>query len=127
MIPKVPVKRIMSEKLLSLDQKESALKAAEIMTKHGTGSVLVTRDGEIFGIVSETDLIRKVLGQGMDPKKITLEAIMSYPPICVDERTMLEEACKLMGQNQIRHLVVTREGKPCGVISARNFMESLYP
>jgi len=127
MIPRVQVKKVMSEKLFTVDQQESADRAAQAMTEHGIGCVLVTRGGEVYGIVTETDLVRKVLGKGLDPKQVRLEAIMSFPPISIDEREMLEEAYKLMGQNQIRHLVVTREGKPVGIISARTFMESIYP
>jgi len=127
MIPRVPVERVMCEKLQTVEQTESAMRAAEVMTEQGIGSVLVVRNGEIMGIVTESDLVRKVLGQGMDPKEVRLETIMSYPPITIDEKEMLEQAYKLMGQNQIRHLVVTRGGEPCGIISARSFMESLYP
>ncbi|WP_168063183.1 cyclic nucleotide-binding/CBS domain-containing protein [Candidatus Manganitrophus noduliformans] len=127
MIPRVPVERVMCEKLLTLDQTESALRAAGVMTEHGIGSVLVSRDGEIIGIVTESDLVRKVLGQGIDPKGVKLETIMSYPPITIDVKGMLEQAYKLMGENQIRHFVVTREGAPCGIVSARSFMESIYP
>lgn len=127
MIPRVPVGRVMSEKLFTVDQAESASRAAELMTEQGIGAVLITRDGEIIGIVSETDLVRKVLGKGTDPKEVSLESIMSYPPITIDEKEMLEQAYKLMGQNQIRHLVVTRKKEPCGVVSSRSFMESIYP
>lgn len=127
MIPKVRVERVMCEKLFTVDQTESALRAAEVMTEHGIGSVLVMRDGGIIGIVTESDLIRKVLGQGIDPKWVQVETIMSYPPITIDEKEMLEEAYKLMGRNQIRHLVVTRGGAPCGIVSARSFLESIYP
>lgn len=127
MIPRVPVRRVMSEKLFAVCRTESALRAAEVMVEHEIGSVLVTRDGEIVGIVSETDLVRKVLGQGRDPAAVKLETIMSYPLITIDEMEMLEAAYKLMGQNQVRHLVVTRKEAPCGMISSRNFMESIYP
>jgi CBS domain-containing protein len=109
MIPRIPVGRVMCEKLYTVDQTASALRAAEVMTEHGIGSVLVARDGEIIGIVSESDLVRKVIAQGADPKKVPLESIMSYPPISIDEEEMLEQAYKVMGQNQIRHLLVTRK------------------
>lgn len=127
MIPKIPVGKIMSEMLLTVDAEESAQRAAERMAEHGIGSMLVTREGEIYGIVSETDLIRKVLGRGMDTNAVKLESIASYPLITIDEKEPLERAYKIMGENQIRHLVVTRKGKPCGIISSRSFMESLYP
>jgi CBS domain-containing protein len=117
----------MSERLFAVGQTESALRAAEVMVEHEIGSVLVTRGGEIVGIVSETDLVRKVLGQGRDPAAVKLETIMSYPLITIDEMEMLEAAYKLMGQNQVRHLVVTRKEAPCGMISSRNFMELIYP
>lgn len=127
MIPRIPVGRVMCEKLCAVDQAASALRAVEVMTEQGIGSVLVTREGEIIGIVSETDLVRKVLSRGVDPKEVRLESIMSYPPITIDEKEMLEQAYKVMGQNQIRHLLVTRKEVPCGMVSSRSFMESIYP
>ena len=127
MIPRIPVGRVMSEKLITVDQDASAMRAVEVMTENGIGSVLVTRGGEVIGIVSETDLVRKILAKELDPKEVRLESIMSYPPISIDEKEMLEQAYKIMGQNQIRHLVVTRKGAPCGMVSSRSFMESIYP
>lgn len=127
MIPRIPVRRVMSEHLITINQEETSLRAAEVMAEQGVGSVLVTRDGEIIGIVSESDLVRKVFAKGLDPRGVKLEAIMSYPPISIDEKDMLEQAYKMMGQNQIRHLVVTREEVPCGMVSARSFMEAIYP
>ena len=127
MIPKIQVRRVMSKKLFTLREADSARRSADVMTEHGIGCVLIARDEEIVGIVTETDLVRKVLGQGLDPMEVRLDAIMSYPAISIDESALLEEAYKLMGQNQIRHLLVTSEGCPCGIISARSFMESIYP
>jgi len=127
MIPRIPIKRVMSEMLITIDEEDSARRAAEMMMEQGIGSVLVTREAEIIGIVTESDLVRKVLAKGLDPKEVNVEAIMSYPPISIDEKEMLEQAYKVMGQNQIRHLMVTREKIPCGMVSARSFMEVLYP
>jgi CBS domain-containing protein len=127
MIPKIQVKRVMSKRIISLCDADTVQRSAEAMTEHGIGCVVISRGEEIFGIVTETDLIRKVLGQGLDPKEVKLESIMSFPAISIDEEAFLEEAYKLMGQNQIRHLLVTSKGHPAGIISARSFMESIYP
>lgn len=127
MIPRVPIRKVMSEKLITVDQAESALRAAQVMTELGIGAVLVTCNREVIGIVSESDLVRKVLGRGLDPKQVKLESIMSYPAMTIDEAEPLEEAYRIMGQNQIRHLVVTRKEAPCGMVSSRSFMESIYP
>ncbi|HET6370776.1 MAG TPA: CBS domain-containing protein [Nitrospiria bacterium] len=127
MIPKIQVKRVMSKKIISLCESDTVQRSAEEMTEHGIGCVVISRGEEIFGIVTETDLVRKVLGPGLDPKEVKLESIMSFPAISIEEDALLEDAYKLMGQNQIRHLLVTSKGLPSGIISARSFMESIYP
>ena len=127
MIPKIQVKRVMSKKIISLCESDTVQRSAEEMTEHGIGCVVISRGEEIFGIVTETDLVRKVLGPGLDPKEVKLDAIMSFPAISIEEDALLEDAYKLMGQNQIRHLLVTSKGLPSGIISARSFMESIYP
>ena len=79
-----------------------------------------------MGIITETDLVRKVLGEGLDAASITAEAIMSYPLASIDENASLEAAHEAMGAQRVRHLLVTREGAPVGMISVRSLLDAAY-
>lgn len=96
------------------------------MTEKNVGSLLVKQDDNYVGILTDTDIVKKVLAKDLDPKKTTVEEIMSYPISSLDEETPLEKAQEMMGEHQIRHLLVTRDGKPIGVISVRSLLNAVY-
>jgi CBS domain-containing protein len=126
MIPRTPVKKCMSAKILSVAPSTTAHDAARMMTTEGIGCLLVEQGGEFVGIITETDLVRKVLGEGLDAASITAEAIMSYPVASIDENASLETAHEAMGAQRVRHLLVTRGGAPVGMISVRSLLDAAY-
>lgn len=81
-----PVEKFMRRSLYFLDGKDSAAMASRIMKSHAVGSVLVTRDGCLAGIVTERDLVNKVLGEGLDATQVELHSIMSAPVVTVDAK-----------------------------------------
>lgn len=96
------------------------------MADEGIGCVLVEQDGGFVGIVTETDLVRKVLSQSLDPSEVPAEAIMSFPIASIDDRATLEAAHEMMGSQRVRHLLVTRETVPVGLISVRSLLDAAY-
>ncbi|MFZ5863520.1 MAG: cyclic nucleotide-binding/CBS domain-containing protein [Nitrospirota bacterium] len=126
MIPRTPVKKCMSAKILSVPTSATAHEAARLMAAEGIGCLLVEQGGGFVGIITETDLVRKVLGEGADAAAITAEAIMSFPVTSIDENATLEAAHEAMGAQRIRHLLVTRDGVPVGMISVRSLLDASY-
>ncbi len=126
MIPRTPVKKCMSAKVLAVAPSATARDAARIMTTEGIGCLLVEQGGGFVGIITETDLVRKVLGEGLDAAAITAEAIMSYPVASIDENASMEAAHEAMGAQRVRHLLVTRNGAPVGMISVRSLLDAAY-
>jgi CBS domain-containing protein len=116
----------MSAKILSVAPSTTAHDTARMMTTEGIGCLLVEQGGEFVGIITETDLVRKVLGEGLDAAAITAEAIMSYPVASIDENASLEAAHEAMGAQRVRHLLVTRAGAPVGMISVRSLLDAAY-
>ena len=97
-------------------------KAAQIMRDKKIGSLIVVKEGKEVGIISETDISRKAVANELKMKETTTESIMSSPLITIDIQATPEMANDLMKDNGIRHLIVTEQGKVCGIISVRDLL-----
>ena len=95
----------------------SVAKAAQLMDVKRTDSVLVEHKAGL-GIFTERDILRKIVAKGLDPAKVMVSEIMSYPLITIDADGDVEEASTLMEEHDIRRLVVTENGVVVGVVSA---------
>lgn len=120
----VPVKSFMvpAEKFIAVDRDTSVRKAAEIMKDSGIGSVFVSRDKEIIGILTDTDLVRRLVAAGLDSDRTTVEQIMSAPVLKIDENKTLLDANDLMAKEHVRHLGVSKGGEIVGMISVRDLV-----
>ena len=120
----VPVKTFMipAEKVIAVDRHFSVRYAAKIMKDTGIGSVLVTWDKAIIGIVTDTDICRRLVGMGLDADLTPVEHIMTAPIIKIDENKTIRDANAMMAREHIRHLGVTRDGKLVGMISVRDMV-----
>ncbi|MBX3709113.1 MAG: CBS domain-containing protein [Gammaproteobacteria bacterium] len=81
------------------------------------GALLVIKDGELAGIVSERDILRKIVARGEDPKKIHVDSIMTDKLVTVLPSTTVREAMRLITEKRVRHLPVLENGKLIGIIS----------
>ncbi len=121
----VTVKSFMvpAEKFITVDRDVNVRKAAEIMRDNGIGSIFVTRDGKIIGILTDTDLLRRLVAAGLDPNQTTVEQIMSAPIKTIEENKTLLDANDVMAKEHVRHLGVSgQEGKLVGMISVRDLV-----
>jgi CBS domain-containing protein len=120
----VPVKSFMvpREKFVTVVRDTDVQTAARIMRDRGIGSLFVTNDREIIGILTDTDMMRRVVAAGTDATKTTVEQIMSAPILTIEENKTLLDANDLMAQAHIRHLGVTRDNKLVGMISVRDLV-----
>jgi CBS domain-containing protein len=83
------------------------------MSKFGVSSLIVSSDADIVGIVTERDIIVRVVSSGQDPEKVTIREIMSEPIIIVKPETPLDEAIKIMFRERIKKLPVMRREEEC--------------
>lgn len=120
----VPVKSFMVpvEKFVIVDRDTNVRQAAEIMSDSGVGSVFVAKDREIIGILTDTDLVRRLVAVGLEPSHTTVEQIMSAPILKIDEDKTLLDANDLMAREHVRHLGVSRDGNLVGMISVRDLV-----
>jgi CBS domain-containing protein len=120
----VPVKSFMvpKEKFITIERDTNAQTAARIMRDRGIGSLFVTNGKDIVGILTDTDMVRRVVAAGADTQKTTAEQIMSAPILTIEENKTVLDANDMMAQTHIRHLGVTHEGKLVGMISVRDLV-----
>jgi CBS domain-containing protein len=126
MIPLIPVKKVMSRDLLSVDSDATIARASQIMKQKKSGSLLVQQEGNFVGIITDVDMTRRVLAEGLDPRYTRVERVMSYPFHTVDVEDSIARANQLMTQHHIRHLVVVENGEAVGIVSARDLLEPVY-
>ena len=107
-------------------RKTTIVEAAERMREKSLGSLLVeTTDAEgrmscTSGIVTETDLVRKVLAASLDPSRILVEQVMNSPLLTIASDRPMLDASHLMETNHIRYLCVSEKDEIIGVISIRD-------
>jgi CBS domain-containing protein len=120
----VPVKSFMvpKEKFATIERDTDAQTAARIMRDRGIGSLFVTNGKEIIGILTDTDMVRRVVATGVDMRKTTAEQIMSAPIVMIEGDKTVLDANDLMAKTHIRHLGVTQDGKLVGMISVRDIV-----
>jgi CBS domain-containing protein len=118
------VKRVMEqEHMLCLTPQASVFHAARLMAEHDTGAVLVVDDDALLGIFTERDAVMRVLARSRDPQATTLAAVMTPSPVTVGAESTFGYALQLMHERSCRHLPVVENGRPIGIVSARNVMD----
>ena len=120
----VPVKSFMvpTEKFVKVDRDTAVRRAAEMMRECGIGSIFITTGEEIIGILTDTDLVRRVVATGANPEQTAVEKVMSAPILTIDGEKTLLDANDLMAREHVRHLGVTLERKLVGMISVRDLV-----
>lgn len=113
----IPVKEIMTRDVCTVSKDETVLNASRKMIECGVGSVVVMENSKPIGIVTERDIITKVVARNKTPSEVIVEEIMSYPLITVTPTTSTREAGIIMLKKGIRRLPVINEGKLVGIIT----------
>jgi CBS domain-containing protein len=103
--------------VLRIDADASVLEAVKRMVEANIGSLLVTKGGEITGIVTERDYPRRVALEGPTDDEVTVEEIMSSPLVVVTPETAIDECMALMTDRRIRHVPVVDGGEVVGIVS----------
>jgi CBS domain-containing protein len=108
----------MVESVITIDADASVIKAVRTMNENEIGCIIVTRKGKAIGIVTERDLLKRVIGKSKNPKTTKVREIMTKPLIAGHPDMDLEEATKLMFKMKIKKLpVVESEGDLRGLIT----------
>ena len=116
----------MEKAVMAVDLNVNARDCAKAMTKRGVSCAVITQEGSAVGIVTERDLVSKVLAETIDPKNVLVRDIMSTPLITIAPSAPLTGAAELMAQYRIRRLVVVgQSGGLVGIVTAGDIARSL--
>ena len=113
---------LVNRAIVTIDHTATLREAARLMRDKGIGSLLVIKNGKKVGILSDMDLTRRAVAEGLVPDQVTVERIMSSPVITLDIQSTPEMANDLMRDRGIRHLAVTEGGEIIGIISVRDLL-----
>lgn len=119
------VKDVMVTNLITIDAEATVKKAAELMDKHDIGCLIVVSYGNPIGIVTQSDMLKRILLQKRDLTKTRIGNIMSAPLIASTPQTDIRDAVRLMNERRIKKLPVIDEGELVGLVSLTDVMRSL--
>jgi signal-transduction protein with cAMP-binding, CBS, and nucleotidyltransferase domain len=117
------VKDAMSSPVFTVDEKVAADKAAQLMDQHDLGCVIVTgKDGKPIGIITEKDMVSRVVARNVLPHKLNAKKVMSTPLMTIGSEITLSEAARTMSRLNIRRLGVMYKGNLVGIISSKDIL-----
>ncbi len=111
------VKDVMVTDLVTVKADISVKKAVKVMNDFEIGCLIVVENGEAVGIVTERDILKRIVVEGRDPEKTLVGEVMSKPLIVTSPETSLEEAIESMFKHKIKKLPVVEGGKLVGLVT----------
>ncbi|MBU5688462.1 MAG: CBS domain-containing protein [Candidatus Aenigmarchaeota archaeon] len=121
-MPNTTVKDVMNPKVVVAKPQATIKEAAEIMSQLRIGCLLVMEDEKVIGIVTESDIIGKIVAKKRDPERVTVDEIMTKNIISTTPDETLDEAAEKMVENKIKRLPVLDGGKLVGIITATDLI-----
>lgn len=123
---RMKVSEIMNRNIITMRPEGTVYEAAKLMKEHNIGSVVVMEEGELKGIVTERDLITRYIAMedGRRPEEVRVSEIMTENPITIRDNADIDEAARVMIENNIRRLIVVNyDGKVVGIVSSRDILK----
>ena len=117
---------VMSKSVMAVDLNTSVRSCAKSMSKKGVSCAVITQANTPMGIVTERDLVSKVLADAIDPNNVLVRDVMSTPLITVSPNATVGEASAMMAEYRVRRLVVIdRTGAMVGIVTTGDVARSL--
>ncbi|MEM2250106.1 MAG: CBS domain-containing protein, partial [Candidatus Bathyarchaeia archaeon] len=111
------VEDVMVREVITIDEESSVREAAEVMNKFEIGCLIAVRKGKAVGIITERDLLKRVVAEARDVNKTKVKDVMSSPLVVVEPKMELEEAVRLMFQMKIKKLPVVDGKRLVGLVT----------
>ena len=118
------VESVMRGPPVTVSVTESVLSIAEKMASNDIGAIIILVNESIAGIITERDLVERVIKLQKNPAKTRAQDIMTSPVKTIEADRTVADALRLMRYDRIRRLVITRKGKIVGIVSERRLLES---
>jgi transcriptional regulator with GAF, ATPase, and Fis domain len=118
------VEEIMSKDVAGIQSKATVVEAAEVMTRRNISCIVVLEGEEMVGVVTERDLLERVVALQKDPSQIKMEEMMSSPVTAVSPDYSVFSSSRIMEKMNIRRLVVAEDNRPCGIIAQTDILRA---
>ncbi len=120
----LPISSVLEPReLVAASPAATVREAAKRMKEGNVSAILVVEGGRLVGIFTERDAVHRVIAPGLDPSRTRLSEVMTPDPKCVSPDDLFGYALVLMYDNGFRHAPVVKDGRPIGVLSARNALD----
>lgn len=117
------VRDVMSSPVITVGEEATANHVAKLMDKHGLGCIIVTsKEGKPIGIITERDLITRVLAKNVKPDTLKAKDVMTTPLITIEPDETISEAARKMSRLNIRRLGVVYKGQLIGILSSKDIL-----
>jgi CBS domain-containing protein len=113
---------IKDQETYQADMGHTVLETVRAMVERNIGAVPVIHSGQLVGIFSERDLMRRVVAEGRDPRSTCMAEVMTDDPLAVGTGEDLETCMALMRRHGFRHLPICHEGQLVGMVSLRDIL-----
>ncbi|AAL82077.1 inosine-5-monophosphate dehydrogenase [Pyrococcus furiosus DSM 3638] len=125
MAQKILVEQVVKRKAIVVQPKDTVDRVAKILSRNKAGSAVVMEGDEILGVVTERDILDKVVAKGKNPKEVKVEEIMTKNPVKIEYDYDIEDVIELMTEKGVRRVLVTKFGKPIGFVTAADILAAL--
>jgi CBS domain-containing protein len=111
------------KKMLTAPPETTVITAAKLMKKKNVGAIMVVEKERLVGIFTERDAVFRVIAKGHDAQTTRLADVMTTAPLTVDPDKTFGYALLMMHEKGFRHVPVIENGKPIGIVSARDALD----
>ncbi|MEM2237195.1 MAG: CBS domain-containing protein [Candidatus Caldarchaeum sp.] len=120
--PGAKVRDIVKTSIITVDGHASVLETAKLMSEKQISGVVVTINGVPVGLVTERDIVVRVVSKNLDPSRTMVKEVMSSPLITIPIDASILEAVDLMNRKKVRRVVVTEDDKVVGIFTVRDVL-----
>ncbi|RLJ09952.1 MAG: CBS domain-containing protein [Candidatus Aenigmatarchaeota archaeon] len=118
------VKDIMTSDVKTIDPDASVQEAGQIMSNFDIGCVVVAKDGRLLGILTEMDIVRRVVAKNRSPSKTKVKDVMSKELVVIEPDASVEEAAEAMINHKVKKLPVVLANQLLGIVTAMDIVRS---
>ena len=111
------IKEVMTRDVRACEPNATVANAAKVMAQEDVGPVPIVEDGRLVGIVTDRDIVVRVVAEGRDPNATTVKEIASTDLVTVSPGDDLDEALKLLAERQVRRLPVVEGDRLVGIVA----------
>lgn len=116
------IRDVMNRNVITIQSEVSAREAAKIMSKNQIGSLVVIDENKIMGILTETDIVKKIVSEDRDLDETKIKDIMTEKVLTIEPDKKVEDAVSMMTQNKIKRLPVVENEEVIGIITTSDII-----